>query len=329
MLACLLTVGREAKLLMLTYKDAGVNIDAGDSLVTRIQRLCAKAGPTAIGGFAGLYPYGQDYLVACTDGVGTKLKLAFAMGIHDTIGQDLVAMCVNDLICCGARPLFFLDYFASSSLDVDQAEAVLRGIINACNQIACPLLGGETAELPGFYHQGEYDLSGFAVGTVAQNALIDGSSIQAGDCIFGLTSSGIHSNGFTLARRIPLEINDILPELNASWGHTLLTPTRLYVNDIDRLKAHYPLKGIAHITGGGLEANIQRILPQGLLPKIFWHNWTPPAVFRVIQERGPVATEEMRRVFNMGIGMAIVVDAENAKILRQEAEILEIGEISP
>eukprot|EP00897_Mesotaenium_endlicherianum_P001865 jgi/Mesen1/1706/ME000138S00571 len=294
----------------LTYKDAGVDIDAGAELVRRI----AKMAP-GIGGFGGLFPFGDHYLVAGTDGVGTKLKLAFEMNSHDTIGIDLVAMSVNDIITSGAKPLFFLDYFASSHLDVDQAEQVIKGIVEGCRQSSCALLGGETAEMPGFYAEGEYDLSGFAVGAVKKADVVDGSSIQEGDVIIGLASSGLHSNGFSLARRVVTDsgasLNDILPggDGHTTLGQALLEPTTIYVLELLETGG---VKGLAHITGGGFTDNIPRCLPKGLAARVDMAAWDTPPLFSWLQKAGNIADAEMRRTFNMGIGMVLVMTAAAA-----------------
>ncbi|KAK8969616.1 hypothetical protein KSP40_PGU016010 [Platanthera guangdongensis] len=255
----------------LTYKDADVDINAGTELVRRI----AKMAP-GIGGFGGLYPLGDSYLVASTDGVGTKLKLAFDTGIHDTIGIDLVAMSVNDIVTSGAKLLFFLDYFGTSQLDVDLAEKVIKGIVNGCKQSDCALLGGETAEMPDFYAKGEYDLSGFAVGIVKKDALIDGKNIKLGDVLIGFPSSGVHSNGFSLVRRVlarsGLSLDDQLPGHDGrpfSLGEALMAPTVIYVKQVLDIIIKGGVKGIAHITGSAFTGNIPRVFPLGLGAKIF------------------------------------------------------------
>ncbi|KAL3520949.1 hypothetical protein ACH5RR_019098 [Cinchona calisaya] len=297
----------------LTYKDAGVDIDAGSELVRRI----AKMAP-GIGGFGGLFPLGDSYLVAGTDGVGTKLKLAFETGIHETIGIDLVAMSVNDIVTSGAKPLFFLDYFATSHLDVDLAEKVIKGIVDGCQQSDCTLLGGETAEMPDFYAHGEYDLSGFAVGIVKKDSVIDGKNITAGDVLIGLPSSGVHSNGFSLVRRVlersGLSLKDQLPGGSITLGEALMAPTVIYVKQVLDLVSKGGVKGIAHITGGGFTDNIPRVFPRGGLGAVIYkHSWVVPPVFNWIQEAGRIEEVEMRRTFNMGIGMVLVVDKEAAR----------------
>lgn len=293
----------------LTYKDAGVDIDAGSELVRRI----AKMAP-GIGGFGGLYPLGDSYLVAGTDGVGTKLKLAFDTGIHETIGIDLVAMSVNDIVTSGAKPLFFLDYFATSRLDVDLAEKVVKGIVDGCQQSDCTLLGGETAEMPDFYADGEYDLSGFAVGIVKKDSVIDGKNIVAGDVLIGLPSSGVHSNGFSLVRRVlahsGLSLKDQLPGEAITLGEALMAPTVIYVKQVLDIISKGGVKGVAHITGGGFTDNIPRVFPKGLGAVISNGSWEILPVFKWIQEAGRIEDAEMMRTFNMGIGMVLVVSKE-------------------
>ncbi|CAI0394686.1 unnamed protein product [Linum tenue] len=303
----------------LTYKDAGVDIDAGTELVRRI----AKMAP-GIGGFGGLFPLGDSYLVAGTDGVGTKLKLAFETGIHDTIGIDLVAMSVNDIVTSGAKPLFFLDYFATSHLDVDLAEKVIRGIVDGCQQSDCALLGGETAEMPDFYAEGEYDLSGFAVGIVKKELVIDGNNIVAGDVLIGLPSSGVHSNGFSLVRRVldrsGLSLKNQLPGNDLTLGEALMAPTVIYVKQVLDIVGKGGVKGIAHITGGGFTDNIPRVFPKGLGAAIYNNSWEAPPVFKWIQEAGNIEDAEMRRTFNMGIGMVLVVPKEVGRRIVEDGE---------
>ncbi|RLM98257.1 phosphoribosylformylglycinamidine cyclo-ligase, chloroplastic/mitochondrial [Panicum miliaceum] len=298
----------------MTYKGAGVDIDAGTELVRRIRKMAP-----GIGGFGGLYPFGDDFLVAGTDGVGTKLKLAFETGIHDTIGIDLVAMSVNDIVTSGAEPMFFLDYFATSKLDVDLAEKVIKGIVDGCEQSDCVLLGGETAEMPDFYAEGEYDLSGFAVGKVKKDKLIDGKNIVKGDVLIGLPSSGVHSNGFSLARRVleksGLSLSDQLPRndgITTTVGEALMAPTVIYVKQVLEIISKGGVKGLAHITGGGFTDNIPRVFPSGLGAKIFTGSWEVPPVFKWLQQVGNIDDAEMRRTFNMGIGMVLVVSRESA-----------------
>lgn len=312
----------------LTYKDSGVDINAGTELVRRI----AKMTP-GIGGFGGLYPLGDSYLVASTDGVGTKLKLAFETGIHDTIGIDLVAMSVNDIVTSGAKPLFFLDYFGTSHLDVDLAEKVIKGIVNGCKQSDCVLLGGETAEMPDFYAKGEYDLSGFAVGIVKKDALIDGKNIKPGDILIGFPSSGVHSNGFSLVRRVlaqsGLSLSDQLPGHNGgpfTLGEALMAPTVIYVKQVLDIISKGDVKGIAHITGGGFTDNIPRVFPPGLGANIFTNSWDVPAVFNWLQKAGKIDDAEMRRTFNMGIGLVVVTTPEaSERILAEYENVRQIG----
>jgi phosphoribosylformylglycinamidine cyclo-ligase len=313
--------------MAITYRQAGVDIDAGDALVDRIARL---ARPTRIpeviadvGGFAGLcaVPGGlaEPILVSGTDGVGTKLKVAFAAGVHDTVGIDLVAMCVNDVITVGARPLFFLDYFATGKLDVDVGEAVIRGVAAGCKTAGCALLGGETAELPGMYAPGEYDLAGFAVGVVDRQKMLDGKQARPSDVVIGVASSGLHSNGYSLARRViegemKLGVNDPLPGTGLTVAAALLVPTRIYAAAARALvDACGPaLHGLSHITGGGLGGNLPRVIPEGLGARIDLGSYERPAIFRVIAEGGPVDEDEMRRTFNLGVGLCAVVAPEGA-----------------
>jgi phosphoribosylformylglycinamidine cyclo-ligase len=311
----------------LTYRDAGVDIEAGEQLVERIKPLAQSTRSEhvlgSLGGFAGLCSLPSDIedpvLVSGTDGVGTKLKLAFELGRHDTIGIDLVAMCVNDIITVGARPLFFLDYFATSKLDVDQGEAVVKGIAAGCRQAECALLGGETAELPGFYASGEYDLAGFAVGVVSRKGIIDGKAARLGDQVVGVASSGLHSNGFSLARRAllggdsPLSLNDPFAA-GGTLGDALLRPTKIYVKAA-QVALEHGVHAMCHITGGGLPENLPRVTPDGLGIAIDLSSWAPGPLFALIQERGSVADAEMRRTFNMGVGFTMVVAPERASSL--------------
>lgn len=304
----------------LTYKDAGVDIEAGERLVDRIRPM-AKSTRTplvlgGVGGFAGLcgLPGGmkEPVLVAGTDGVGTKLKLAFATGRHDTVGIDLVAMCVNDVITTGAQPLFFLDYFATGAIDVDQAASVVSGIAEGCRQSGCALLGGETAELPGFYAKDEYDLAGFAVGVVDRAAILDGSEVREGDIVLGLSSSGLHSNGYSLARRALLDEAKLsldAPFEDSTLGEVLLRPTRLYAKPSAAAFATGRVHALCHVTGGGLVGNLPRVLPDGLGARVR-EGWPVPAIFDAIRQHGDVALHEMRRTFNLGIGYVLVVAAD-------------------
>jgi phosphoribosylformylglycinamidine cyclo-ligase len=317
--------------MAITYRQAGVDIDAGDALVERIARL---AKPTripevvsGIGGFAGLcaLPSGMidPILVSGTDGVGTKLKVAFASGVHDTVGIDLVAMCVNDVITVGARPLFFLDYFGTGKLDLDTGEAVIRGVAEGCKQAGCALLGGETAELPGMYAAGEYDLAGFAVGVVERAKMLDGKAAKPGDRVIGIASSGLHSNGFSLARRVlevemKLAMSDRVEALGTTLAEALLVPTKIYARAVTALLTACvgQVRGLSHITGGGLPGNVPRVLPDGLGVKLDLGSYARPAIFKVIAEGGPVDESEMRRTFNLGVGLVAIVapEAEQAAI---------------
>jgi phosphoribosylformylglycinamidine cyclo-ligase len=318
----------------LTYKDAGVDIDAGNALVERIKPMVAATRRpgvlSAIGGFGGLFELPQGYrrpvLVAGTDGVGTKLKLAIETGKHGGVGIDLVAMCANDVIVQGAEPLFFLDYYAAGKLDVDVAAAVIAGIVEGCRQAGAALLGGETAELPGFYADGDYDLAGFCVGIVEHDRIIDGSQVKAGDAIVGLASSGLHSNGYSLARKV-LERSGAphdQPLDGIALIDRLLAPTRIYVKPLLALFADMEVHALAHITGGGLPENLPRVLPEGLMATIELSSWRRPAVFDWLQSEGGIADAELYRTFNCGLGMAIVLPAAAAE--RAVALLAEHGE---
>jgi phosphoribosylformylglycinamidine cyclo-ligase len=306
----------------LTYAAAGVSIDAGDELVRRIKPLAERTripGVLAgIGGFGALFQvppgYREPVLVTGTDGVGTKLKLAFALNRHDTIGQDLVAMSVNDILVQGATPLFFLDYFACSRLDVDVAEQVVGGVARGCELAGCALIGGETAEMPGMYEAGEYDLAGFAVGVAEKSELVDGSSIVAGDAVLGLASSGPHSNGYSLIRHIVQQCGAGYGDAfdGATLGERLLAPTRIYCRAVLAVMRSFRLKGMAHITGGGLVENVPRVLPEAVQAVLDRRAWTRPAVFDWLQQQGRVEDAEMHRVFNCGIGYVLVVSAADA-----------------
>jgi phosphoribosylformylglycinamidine cyclo-ligase len=306
----------------LSYRDAGVDIDAGDSLVERIKphakRTLRPEVLAGIGGFGALMELPKNYqepvLISGTDGVGTKLKLAFQMNQHDSIGQDLVAMSVNDILVQGAEPLFFLDYFACGHLDVDVAEQVVAGIAQGCVLAGCALIGGETAEMPGMYPAGEYDLAGFAVGVAEKSKVIGGQDIRPGDAVLGLGSSGPHSNGYSLIRKI-VEVSgaDLGSDFHGkTLGATLLEPTRIYVKPLLALMQAIPVKGMAHITGGGITGNVPRILADDLTAVIHADAWVWPAVFQWLQAQGNVALAEMHRTFNCGIGMVVVVAAEHA-----------------
>ncbi len=309
---------------MTTYRQAGVDIEAGNEFVRRITPLVRGTFRpevlTDLGGFGGLFRfdpsrYADPVLVSGTDGVGTKLKIAFLMDKHDTVGIDLVAMSVNDIAVSGAEPLFFLDYFATGRLSIGTAEAVVRGIADGCRQAGCALIGGETAEMPSFYPEGEYDLAGFAVGVVDRPKVIDGRTIAPGDVVIGVASTGLHSNGFSLARKALLEQGGLTvgthqDDLGQTVGAALLTPTRIYVKQLLGLAAQFPIKGIAHITGGGITENLPRVFPKGCVAKIRRGSWTVPPLFTLIQRLGQVDDEEMYRVFNMGIGLILVVPAD-------------------
>jgi phosphoribosylformylglycinamidine cyclo-ligase len=310
----------------LSYRAAGVDIDAGDALVERIKpavERTRRAGMLGgLGGFGGLFEippgrYREPVLVSGTDGVGTKLKLAFALGRHDTIGQDLVAMCANDVVVQGAEPLFFLDYYATGRLDVDVAQRVIEGIAHGCELAGCALIGGETAEMPGMYAAGEYDLAGFCVGVVEKARIIDGRGVRTGDPIIGLASSGAHSNGYSLIRKV-LSTRDVPLDREVEGrrlGDWLLAPTRIYVKSMLALIDAVEVRAIAHITGGGLTENLPRVLPDGAAADLDAAAWQRPALFRWLQDEGGISDEEMYRTFNCGIGMCVVVapgDVERA-----------------
>ena len=307
----------------LTYLDAGVDIAAGDRLVDRIRPLAARTQRPGslgkIGGFGGLFelPPGRfraPVLVSGTDGVGTKLKLAFEMNRHHTIGIDLVAMCVNDVVVCGAEPLFFLDYFATGGLESAQAEAVIAGIAEGCLQAGAALIGGETAEMPGLYRTGEYDLAGFCVGAVEKDQIIDGSAISDGDLVIGIGSSGLHSNGYSLVHavleRSAADLSDAFGD--STLGETLLTPTRIYVPALLNLIQSVPVHGIAHITGGGIAGNLKRVLPEHCSAELNRANWPQPAIIDWLQQAGDIDDDELLRTFNCGLGMVVVVAPEQA-----------------
>jgi phosphoribosylformylglycinamidine cyclo-ligase len=316
-------------LTSLTYKDAGVDIDAGDALVERIKPLAKKTlreGVLAgIGGFGALFEvpkrYQEPVLVSGTDGVGTKLKLAFAWNMHDTVGIDLVAMSVNDVLVQGAEPLFFLDYFACGQLDVDTAAAVVGGIARGCELSGCALIGGETAEMPGMYPAGEYDLAGFAVGVVEKSKILTGHAIQPGDVLLGLASSGVHSNGFSLVRKCieRAEQQGLLPtQLDGQpFKAAVMAPTRLYVKTVLAALAVHPIKALAHITGGGLIENIPRVLPEHLAAHLQAGSWPQSELFAWLQETAAISDFEMNRTFNNGIGMVLVISADHAQTAAQ------------
>lgn len=319
-----------------TYKDSGVDIDAGESLVDRIlpQALKTKRSGviSGIGGFAGLFALSSTgvkdpVLVAATDGIGTKLKLAIDFDYYDTVGQDLVAMCVNDLLCCGAEPLFFLDYYASGKLDVDKASVIINSISTCLKDFNCTLLGGETAEMPGLYQNNDFDMAGFAVGVVEREKIIDGTLVRYGDKIVGLASSGVHSNGYSLVRKIIEKQNLDLHKTyfgSASLGRVLLTPTTIYVNPVLNVLRQYEIHSMAHITGGGLVDNIPRVLPKQCKAVLESHKIKTPEIFKFLQEQGQVEKSEMHRVFNMGIGFVLVIRPEDQEAVCQQLQAMKI-----
>jgi len=313
-----------------SYEEAGVNINLANQIVKQIKPLVKKTFTSGvmsdIGSFGGLFSLAgekceEPVLVSGTDGVGTKLKIAFNLDKHDTVGIDLVAMSVNDIITCGAKPLFFLDYISTGKLEKQKTINLIEGIVKGCKMAGCALLGGETAEMPDFYPPGEYDLAGFAVGIVDKKKIIDGKNIQEGNRIIGLASSGLHSNGFSLVRKVLLEnkkyqMSDKIGGLQNTLGEELLKPTKIYVKEILDLLKKFDILGIAHITGGGLIENIPRILPEGLSVEIDASSWQRPLVFSLIQKDGNIAKQEMYRTFNMGIGMVLIVpESESEKML--------------
>ncbi len=319
----------------LTYKSAGVDIDAGNRFVELIKPFVKSTFRpevlTDIGGFGGLFGlkggYKEPVLVSGTDGVGTKLRAAFMADRHDTVGIDLVAMSVNDILVTGAEPLFFLDYFACGKLEPEKHAKVVSGIAEGCRQAGCALIGGETAEMPGFYADGEYDLAGFAVGIVDRTKMIDGSRIRPGDVLVGLASSGLHSNGYSLARKVffdaaGLKIDSHVPELGKTVADELLTPTRIYVKNVLALMDEFDIKGLAHITGGGITENLPRVFPDGCRARIRKGSWDIPPVFDFIREKGRVDEAEMFRDFNMGIGMIAVIGADEAESFAKKAAAL-------
>ncbi|MBV8656196.1 MAG: phosphoribosylformylglycinamidine cyclo-ligase [Burkholderiales bacterium] len=333
----------QAQRQSLSYRDAGVDIDAGDQLVENIKPFARRTMRpevlSGIGGFGGLVEISKKYkepvLVSGTDGVGTKLKLAFELNRHDTVGVDLVAMSVNDILVQGAEPLFFLDYFACGKLDVTAATEVIKGIASGCEQAGCALIGGETAEMPGMYPAGEYDLAGFAVGVVEKSRIITGESIVKGDVVLGLSSNGAHSNGYSLVRKI-LHLTEA--DYNATFdgdrslADVVMAPTRIYVKPLLKLMEALPVKGMAHITGGGITENVPRVLPKNVVAQIDAKSWSLPKLFQWLQAQGNVETQEMYRTFNCGIGMVVVVAAEHAaqavSLLEAEGEtVYRIGAI--
>jgi len=331
----------------MTYADSGVNIEKANQLVDRIKTI-AKSTPRSgvmgeIGGFGGLFSLNlanisNPVLVSATDGVGTKLKIAFQMDKHDTIGIDLVAMCVNDIIVQGAKPLFFLDYLAMGILDNAVAEKILLGIAKGCNDAGCALIGGETAEMPGMYHDGEYDLSGFSVGLVDNNKIIDGSYIRPGHKLIGIASSGVHSNGFSMVRKIFFDkckynVETHVPEFGTTLGEELLKPTIIYVSSILSMIRDLPIHGLVHITGGGIDENIIRVIPDSCKAIINKNAWEIPPIFQLLQKEGNVSDTEMQRTFNNGIGMVVVVPEKSLEEVMDRLKALEekayfIGEIT-
>ena len=326
----------------ITYRDAGVDIEAGDALVNQIKpfakRTMRPEVMSAIGGFGSMFAvptkFKEPVLVSGTDGVGTKLKLAFELNQHDTVGIDLVAMSVNDILVQGAEPLFFLDYFACGKLDVDTAANVIKGIAAGCEESGCALVGGETAEMPGMYPAGEYDLAGFVVGCVDKANIIDGSSIIDGDIVLGLASSGAHSNGYSLIRKL-IEKSGVDMESDfhgRTFKDVVMAPTKLYVKSILGLLETITVKGMAHITGGGITENVPRVLPEGLTAEISANSWEMPPLFQWLQAQGNIADKEMYKTFNCGIGMAVIVAKEHAteakKVLEAKGEtVYQIGKI--
>ena len=310
-----------------SYKNAGVDIEKGDAFVQAIKPMVESTFRpevlTKIGGFAGcvslnLERYKKPILVSSTDGVGTKLKIAFLMDRHDTVGIDLVAMCVNDIVVSGAKPLFLLDYFATSSLDTEKAMKVMSGIVKGCMEAECSLIGGETAEMPGFYKEGEYDLAGFAVGIVEDAQLIDGSGVTVGDRLIGIASSGLHSNGYSLVRKLLIEHHKMdvfkrVEEIGGVLGEELLRPTKIYVKTVLNLVRDFNIGGIAHITGGGITGNLTRVIPKGCKAVIHKGTWEIPPIFPFLKEKGNISEEEMFRTFNNGMGMILIVKTKEAE----------------
>jgi phosphoribosylformylglycinamidine cyclo-ligase len=334
-----------------SYQEAGVDIDAGNRAVDLIkEKVRSTFGPqvlTGIGGFGSLFAfegYRQPVLVASADGVGTKLKVAIAVGRHDTIGMDLVNHCVNDILTCGATPLFFLDYVAMGKLEPEKVAAIVSGLADGCKANGCALVGGETAEMPGIYADGDYDLAGFIVGAVERDRVVDGSHIQAGDQIWGFPSSGLHTNGYSLARKLVEDepLDRVWPELGRSLGDELLEPHRCYLGTMKRLMGGSPhpdplpegegmgveVRGMAHITGGGIPGNVSRIIPSGCKARFQWGSWPVPPIFSMLQQRGPIDREEMLRVFNLGLGFVAICPRQDGERVRALApEALLVGEI--
>lgn len=330
----------------LTYADAGVDIDKADEFVGSIKKIAKQTFRSGviseIGGFGGMFSLNitsmeSPVLVSSTDGVGTKLKIAFMMGKHDTIGIDLVAMCVNDIIVQGAKPLFFLDYLSMGKLETKTAKDVITGIGEGCLRARCALIGGETAEMPGFYKDNEYDLAGFVVGLVENNKIIDGSGIHVGDQIIGISSSGLHSNGYSLVRKVcfellGLKVDTHVPELGRTLGEELLTPTRIYSETIHSIIKDLPVFGLAHITGGGITDNIIRVIPEGCSIVLRKNSWDIPPIFSYLQQAGNISEKEMMRTFNNGIGLIAVVHEKNAqeildRLIAMKENAFFIGEV--
>jgi len=330
----------------LTYADAGVDIDKADNLVEDIKKIAQQTSRSGvigdIGGFGGLFSLNisnmeSPVLVSSTDGVGTKLKIAFMMSKHDTIGIDLVAMCVNDIVVQGAKPLFFLDYLSMGKLKAKIATDVISGIGEGCRQAGCALIGGETAEMPGFYKDNEYDLAGFAVGIVENSKIIDGSGIRVGDKLIGISSSGLHSNGYSLVRKIcfeilKLKIDTHIPELGKTIGEELLSPTRIYSQTVHSIIKDLPVVGLAHITGGGITDNIIRVIPEQCNVVMRNHSWDVPPVFTYLKQAGNISEREMRRTFNNGIGLIAVVHKKDAqevldRLIAMKEKAFIVGEI--
>lgn len=330
---------------MKTYKDAGVDIEVADKLVEKIKKIAKTTFNqrvlTDIGLFGAFYDIKFDkfkhpVLVSSVDGVGTKLKIAFMTNRHDTVGQDLVNHCVNDILVCGAEPLFFLDYFATGKLIPEVVEKVISGMAKACEENGCSLIGGETAEMPGFYAEGEYDIAGMIVGIVEKEKIIKGDNVKPGDILIALPSNGLHTNGYSLARAVLLEkfkIDEFIPELNSTLADELLKIHRSYLKPILKLMEKFDLHAISHITGGGIIGNTKRVVPENLKIKVDWNAWERPAIFKLIQEIGKVPEEDMRRTFNLGVGLILIVDKKEADEILAELKSLGenpfiIGEIS-
>jgi phosphoribosylformylglycinamidine cyclo-ligase len=326
------------------YKSSGVDINVGENLVSRFKDYARSTFNsnvlTDIGHFGGMFKfdsnkYKEPVLVSSVDGVGTKLKVAIELGIHSTIGQDLVNHCVNDIAVCGAEPLFFLDYMAFGKLDEDTASEIVKGFSIACKENDCALIGGETAEMPGVYKELDYDLSGTIVGVVDKENILDGRNIQSGDLLIGFLSNGLHTNGYSLARKVLLEkysLNDHIELINKSLGEELIRIHKSYLNLIRELKTSVNVKGFSHITGGGIISNTSRIIPEGLNIKIHWGNWDIPPVFKLIQNTGNISSNEMRKVFNQGIGLIVVVPKEQEEMtlqvaLTQKEHVIVVGEV--